>query len=172
MVRLALACARHRRAVLAIWVLILIGLSMLSKALPAQYANNITLPGTESHAAAQILDKQFTNQSGDRSQIVFAVDSGTLNNQATQARATKMLADVAKLPHLRFRALGRPTDAGRSPRTTRLPSRLSPLTSSPKSSQYRISSGSFRPQRKLGATACRWSSVALLFRGLNGPSQH
>jgi len=100
MVRIALACARHRRAVLGIWVLILIGLSLLSKALPAQYANNITLPGTESHAAAEILDKQFTNQSGDRSQIVFAADSGTLSNPATQARATKMLADVAKLPHV------------------------------------------------------------------------
>src|ERR1700728_2672513 len=63
--RVGTAVARHRRAVLIGWLVLIIGALGLSSGLGAKYANNFSLPGTESQRAADLLARDFPAQAGD-----------------------------------------------------------------------------------------------------------
>ena len=54
---LARWCFRHRLAVIAAWVLVLVGLGALSQAVKSDYNNSFSLPGTDSTTAQQLLAK-------------------------------------------------------------------------------------------------------------------
>ncbi len=64
------------------------------------YQNSFSLKGTQSFEAQTLLQKAAPKASGDREQIVIAVDHGTVTDAATKARAERMLARVAKLPEV------------------------------------------------------------------------
>jgi putative drug exporter of the RND superfamily len=69
--RLARFCHRHRRAVLAAWLLGLVVVSVLSKTAGGKDVTNFSLPGTESQKAFDLLEQHFPARSGDQAQIVF-----------------------------------------------------------------------------------------------------
>jgi RND superfamily putative drug exporter len=94
------AVARHRRAVLIGWLVLIIGALGLSSGLGAKYANNFSLPGTESQRAADLLARDFPAQAGDSDQIVLGVREGTVTDAAVRARVAPMLSAIAKLPHV------------------------------------------------------------------------
>ena len=50
------------------------------------FVNNFTLPGTESQRALDLLKERFPQQSGDSSQIVFAVRDGRLTDAQRHAQ--------------------------------------------------------------------------------------
>ncbi|MEI7889400.1 MAG: MMPL family transporter, partial [Actinomycetes bacterium] len=100
MPRLARFCIRHRRLVVLAWVGLLAAVIGIGTAKPAVYANDIKIPGSQAQAAADILSKAMPSQSGDRSQIVFAVKTGKVTDPKVAARVEAMLGDVAKLPHV------------------------------------------------------------------------
>ena len=52
---LARWCFRHRLAVIAAWVLVLVGLGALAQAVKSDYNNSFSLPGTDSTTAQQLL---------------------------------------------------------------------------------------------------------------------
>jgi RND superfamily putative drug exporter len=92
--------ATHRRAVPLIWLVLLIGALGISGAVGTKFANNFSLPGTESQRAADLLKRDFPAQAGDSDQIVFAVRQGGVTDAAVRARVAPMLARVARLPHV------------------------------------------------------------------------
>jgi RND superfamily putative drug exporter len=92
--------ATHRRAVPLIWLVLLIGALGISGAVGTKFANNFSLPGTESQRAADLLKRDFPAQAGDSDQIVFAVRQGGVSDAAVRARVAPMLARVARLPHV------------------------------------------------------------------------
>jgi putative drug exporter of the RND superfamily len=94
------AVARHRRAVLIGWLVLIIGALGLSSALGSKYANNFSLPGTESQRAADLLARDFPAQAGDSDQIVLGAREGTVTEAAVRSRVAPMLSAVAKLPHV------------------------------------------------------------------------
>ena len=124
-------CFRHRRIVLALWLVALIGFGALDRAVGSSYANNFSLPATDSSRALDILKANFPSQAGDSEQIVVQAKNGTLNDPATKAEVTAMLAKVATAPprasrHLPLRAR-RPDQQGRHHRPGhRLPRRPGP----------------------------------------------
>ena len=66
----------HRRRV-AIGLVVLLVLAMaISHAAKPHFVNNLSLPGTESQRASELLKKNFRAQSGDADQIVLHVNSG------------------------------------------------------------------------------------------------
>jgi putative drug exporter of the RND superfamily len=93
-------CFLHRRAVLAIWLIALIGFFGVSKLTGSAYSNNESLPGTDSAKAQQVLTTHFPAQAGDSEQIVVQARQGTLRSPAAQTAVTSMLARVAHLPHV------------------------------------------------------------------------
>ncbi len=98
--RVAQRAARHPRRVIIGWVLLLIAALAVSSALVPKYANNFSLPGTESQRALDLLQRDFPAQAGDSDQIVFGAREGTVNDPAVRARVEPMLAKVETLPHV------------------------------------------------------------------------
>jgi RND superfamily putative drug exporter len=93
-------CFVHRKAVLAVWLIALIGFFGISQAAKSTYNNNNSLPGTDSTKAQQVLTTNFPAQAGDSEQIVVQARHGTLRSPAAEAAVRSMLARVAKLPHV------------------------------------------------------------------------
>src|SRR5262245_1933468 len=93
-------CVRHRFAVIAAWVLVLVGLSALSQAVKSNYNNSFSLPGTSSTTAQQLLAKAIPAQAGDSDTIVWQVSNGTVRDPAVMARMSAMLRNVATVPEV------------------------------------------------------------------------
>ena len=91
-------CFRHRKAVLAIWLIALIGSFGVSKLTGSAYSNSNSLSGTDSAKAQQVLAANFPAQAGDSDQIVVQAKQGTLRSPAAETAVTSMLARVARLP--------------------------------------------------------------------------
>ncbi len=93
-------CFRHRRIVLAVWLVALIGFGAVDRAVGSSYANNFSLPATDSSRALDVLKANFPSQAGDSEQIVVQARNGTLNDPKVKAEVEAMLARVAALPHV------------------------------------------------------------------------
>ena len=85
MLNLTRWCIAHRRIVLVGWVAIAIATTVVAQAVGRDYANNFTLPGTESQHALDLLEREFPAQSGDVDTIVFHVAHGTIDSPAVRA---------------------------------------------------------------------------------------
>jgi putative drug exporter of the RND superfamily len=90
-------CVRHRKTVIAGWLVALIALGGLLSSVGSGYENSFSLKGTQSFEAQQLLKQAAPKAAGDREQIVIAVDSGSVKDPAVKHRAEQMLARVAKL---------------------------------------------------------------------------
>ena len=91
-------CVRHRRLVLAGWLVALIGLTFISSAVGTAYKDSFSLNGTQSFEAQNLLARVAPKASGDREQIVVAVSSGKVTDATARAQTEQMLARVAALP--------------------------------------------------------------------------
>jgi RND superfamily putative drug exporter len=92
--------ADHRRAVVVLWLAILVAALGATKAVGSHYANNFTLPGTGAQRASDLLQRGFPAQAGDVDQIVFRTLHGTVTAPAARARIERVVRDVAQLPHV------------------------------------------------------------------------
>jgi putative drug exporter of the RND superfamily len=94
-------CFVHRKAVLAGWLIALIGFFAIGRAVGSVYNESDTLPGTDSTQALSVLQADYPAQAGDSDQIVVQARQGTLRSPAAETAVTSMLARVARLPHVR-----------------------------------------------------------------------
>jgi len=86
--------------VIATWVVVLIGLGVLSQAVKSDYNNSFSLPGTGSTTAQQLLAKAVPAQAGDSDTIVWQVSRGTVRDAAVTTRMSAMLRQVATMPEV------------------------------------------------------------------------
>jgi putative drug exporter of the RND superfamily len=94
-------CFRHRWVVLAVWLIALVGSFGASRAAGTAFSTSFQLPHTQSAQALSLLEKEFPAASGSSDQIVLHATSGTLRDPAVQAKVSRMLDQVAALPHVR-----------------------------------------------------------------------
>ncbi|WP_042394402.1 MMPL family transporter [Streptacidiphilus carbonis] len=95
---LARWCYQHRLIVIAAWTGLFIALAVMSQALRTTYDNSLTLPGTGSGSAQQLLQRSAPAQAGDSDQIVWHVSHGSATDPAVEHRMSAMLAQVSHLP--------------------------------------------------------------------------
>jgi putative drug exporter of the RND superfamily len=100
MLKLARWSTTHRLYVVLGWVLLIVLVNGLAQSAGTQYSNNFTIPNSDAQRAADLLQKSFPAQAGDRDQIVFRVDHGTVLDPAVRDRMSAMFAEVAHLPHV------------------------------------------------------------------------
>ncbi|HEV2945255.1 MAG TPA: MMPL family transporter [Solirubrobacteraceae bacterium] len=100
MLRLARWSTTHRKYVLLGWIVLLFAVNALAQSAGTSYSNNFTLPNSGAQRAADLLQRSFPAQAGDRDTIVFKVNSGTVMGPAVRARMGATFAAVAKLPHV------------------------------------------------------------------------
>ena len=98
---LATWCFRHRRTVLAAWLLLIITVFGLSRATGTSYNNSFSLPSTDSTKALNLLKAHAPQQSGDTEQVVVASTGGaTLTDPAVRNQVNALLAKLATLPNV------------------------------------------------------------------------
>jgi RND superfamily putative drug exporter len=100
MLKLARWSTTHRLYVVLGWIALLVVVNAVAQSAGTAYSNNFTLPNSDSQRAADLLQKSFPVQAGDRDTIVFRVSSGSVMDPAVRARMTRTFAEVAGLPHV------------------------------------------------------------------------
>ncbi|WP_183408189.1 MMPL family transporter [Nocardioides pocheonensis] len=99
LVRLSDLCYRHRRWVLGLWVVALLGSVALAGAFGGAAKQDYLQHGSESKAAADALGGSFPVRSGDTLQVVVHSDGG-ISAPGVRARAEKVYADLAGADHV------------------------------------------------------------------------
>jgi RND superfamily putative drug exporter len=98
--KLARWSTTHRKYVVIGWVLILIGVNVLAQSAGTSYSNNFTIPNSDAQRAADLLQRSFPAQAGDRDQIVFKAQGGGVNDPQVKQHMEAMFAQVEHLPHV------------------------------------------------------------------------
>ena len=93
-------CIAHRRVVIVGWVLVAIVTTVIASAVGRQYANDFSLPNTESQHVVDLLKSEFPAQGGDVDQIVFHTTKGTVQSAAVRNAIEPLLKQVQTMPHV------------------------------------------------------------------------
>ncbi|MDN5765465.1 MAG: MMPL family transporter [Humibacillus sp.] len=99
MVRLSAWSQQHRWLALAIWVVVLVGISGAAQAEGTSYRNDIALPGTQSQQVLDELHADAPQQAGESIQVVVH-DTAGLTPAPTTLRVRALLGRVQNLPHV------------------------------------------------------------------------
>ena len=99
--RLGQWCFRRRRYVVAAWVLVIAVLAVVAVNVKQPTSNSVTIPGTESQQALNLLDQKFPGTGGAQAQVVFSVPaSKSLTDAADRQAVEATLAELRKLPQV------------------------------------------------------------------------
>ncbi len=98
---LATWCVRHRVTVVVLWLIALVGMTVLSQSIGTAYSNSFSLPHTESTQALDLLQAAAPRQAGDQERIVFHTTDGTpVTDPSVMDPIDAMIAKVEQLPHV------------------------------------------------------------------------
>jgi RND superfamily putative drug exporter len=93
-------CIAHRRWVVIGWVAVAILTNVVAAGVGRHYSNNFSLPGTQAQQVNDLLQKEFTTQSGDSDTIAFHYSRGTIDSAAVKGAIAPLLRRVATMPHV------------------------------------------------------------------------
>ncbi len=96
--RLGKLVAAHPVIVLVLWIIGAAGVTLLVKAVGAETNNNVTLPGTGSQAATDLLTKGFPPQQNGANPIIFHVAKGKVTDSANKTAITDSAKAIKKIP--------------------------------------------------------------------------
>ncbi len=98
---LAKWCFRHRKTILVLWLVALVGFFAVDRAAGNAFSTKFQLPNTQSFTALNLLEKEFPAASGTSDQIVVHAKSGTVFQAPVKTGVLRMLREVGTLPHVR-----------------------------------------------------------------------
>src|SRR5215211_3916817 len=73
---LARFCGRHRVVVLGVWLAIFVALALVARAAGTNVNDNVSLPGTGSQAATDLLSQRFPSQANGTNPVVLTAPKG------------------------------------------------------------------------------------------------
>jgi RND superfamily putative drug exporter len=97
---LARFCVRRRFVVLGVWLVATVALVAISHTLGDNTNDNLSLPGTDSQRATDVLHKSFPAQANGTSPIVLHASNGKLTDSKYAGAVNEAAADVAKTPNV------------------------------------------------------------------------
>jgi RND superfamily putative drug exporter len=90
---------RRRKTVLALWLVVIVGAFAAAATLSDSFKDSSTMPGTESQAAADLLDERLPQANGASGRIVFAAPAGLrLTDGPRPTAIADAVAGAAKAP--------------------------------------------------------------------------
>jgi uncharacterized membrane protein YdfJ with MMPL/SSD domain len=98
--RLGRFCAAHPRSVVLIWLLFAIAVVGTLSVLGSMTNNNLTLPGTESQSATNLLAAKFPPQQNGSNPIVFHVTKGKVTDKANKQAIESSYKALTKEPNV------------------------------------------------------------------------
>jgi RND superfamily putative drug exporter len=97
--RMATWCTGHRKTVIGIWIVALIGIGMIAGSAGSDFSEDFKLPSSDSTDAFELLEHRFPAQSGDTATIVFKADEG-VETPAVRRTMEGLFAKAEELPHV------------------------------------------------------------------------
>ena len=94
------ACARWRFVVLGLWVVLIVALVVVAGQAGSEANNNVTLPGTGSQHATDLLGNRFPSQAYGTNPLVVATDSGKLTDSKYSKAINSSVSNLKKTPHV------------------------------------------------------------------------
>ena len=82
--KLSHLCMRHRRIVVGTWAGLIVVMVALVAWVGAQTSDDLTLPGTGSTEATDLLDRYLPEEANGTNPIVLEVESGKLTDSANE----------------------------------------------------------------------------------------
>ena len=98
--RLARWAIHRRRTVIVGWLLLLIAGFATSAMAGNQFDNALSLPGSDSQHATDLLQHSMPARAGDVDQIVFTATTGSMLDDGARSAVAPMLDRVSRLPHV------------------------------------------------------------------------
>jgi putative drug exporter of the RND superfamily len=80
-------CARHRRVVVAIWIVLAVAISLVADSVGRETSNNLSLPGTNSTDATDLLDAKLPKQANGTNPVVLEAQRGDKLTSADNKKA-------------------------------------------------------------------------------------
>jgi RND superfamily putative drug exporter len=94
------ACVRHRWIVLPVWAAILIVTVLLANHFGRNTSNDLTLPGTGSTNAQNLLDADLPDQANGTNPVVMEAPNGKLTSSANSKVVKATVQSLKKAPHV------------------------------------------------------------------------
>jgi putative drug exporter of the RND superfamily len=89
-------CVRRKFIVLAVWLVVAVALVAISKQMGDNTNDNLSLPGTNSQHATDILKASFPTQANGTSPIILHASNGKLTDSKYSGAVNQAAADLAK----------------------------------------------------------------------------
>jgi RND superfamily putative drug exporter len=105
-------CVRRRFSVIAVWLVVAVGLHVWAASLGQQWNDNLTLPGTGSTRATDLLQQKLPQQAYGSIPLTLLDHSGTLGDAASTSAIDATVRNLKAVPHV-TRVVS-PLDAGAS----------------------------------------------------------
>jgi RND superfamily putative drug exporter len=93
-------CVRHRWLVLPAWVAVLIVTVLLANHFGRNTSNDLTLPGTGSTNAQDLLDAKLPKQANGTNPVVMEAPHGKLTSAANSKSVTDTVKSLKRAPHV------------------------------------------------------------------------
>ena len=96
--RLGRLVAAHSVIVVALWIVLAIGVTLIVGRVGAETDNNLELPGTGSQAASDLLEAGFPPRQNGSNPIIFHVRDGKVTDAANKTAITDSATAIKKIP--------------------------------------------------------------------------
>jgi len=100
LLRLGAFSARHALIVIGLWALVAVGVAAAVSSIGAQTNNDLSLPGTGSQHAKDLLAHRFPPQQNGVNPIVFDVKQGKLTDESNKQAVTASVKAMRRQPHV------------------------------------------------------------------------
>ncbi|HEX5877598.1 MAG TPA: MMPL family transporter, partial [Actinomycetota bacterium] len=98
--RLGRLCVRRAVVVVALWPFLAVAVHVVVWRVGAETSNDLSLPGTESQQATDLLASRFPPQQNGSSPFVFHVPKGKITDSANKKAVEESYKALSKAPHV------------------------------------------------------------------------
>ena len=93
-------CARHHRPVIVLWFVLAVVLVVAAQSAGERYSDNLSLPGTDSTKATNLLQDKLPQQAYGTNPVVLQAKSGNLTDSTNKKAVQDTVASLNKVKHV------------------------------------------------------------------------
>jgi putative drug exporter of the RND superfamily len=98
--RIGRVCSKHYKLVIAVWVVIALGLVLAGRAAGDRTSDNLSLPGTGSTQATDLLEARLPDQANGTNPLVIQSSNGKLTDTKNEKAVNETVDEVRNTPHV------------------------------------------------------------------------